>query len=225
VVAGRRARLAAVAAGATAVLAGCGLHPGAAAIVGSESIPHEQVDEVAAAVCSANVATSKVANQPPPKLANSGAREVALQILLETELSQQFGAHEGVEATPQEVSRAVAQNENGLSLLPEDQREDFRNALREYAESQLLLIEVGRRALGPDASDSEALQEGLRQRAAYVEGLEVEIDPRYGRFAGGSFQRGGTALSVPVSDQAKGGVSQQPGANFVGSLPASQQCR
>jgi hypothetical protein len=225
VVAGRRTKLAAVAAGATAVLAGCGLHPGAAAVVGSETISHEQVDDVAAAVCTANVASSRVSSQPPPTLANSGAREVALQILLETELSQQFGAAEGVEATPQDVSAAVAQNENGLMLLPEDQRQDFRAALRDYAESQLLLIEIGKQALGEDAGDNEALQAGLQQRAEYVEQLDVEVDPRYGRFADGGFKRGGAALSVPVTEQAKSGASEQPSTTFVTSLPRSQQCR
>ena len=224
-VAGRRTKLAALAAGATAVLGGCSLNPGAAAVVGSETIAHERVDEVAAAVCTANVTTSRASNQPPPTLANSGAREVALQILLETELSQQFGEHEGVEATPQEVSQAVAQNERGLMLLPEEQRQDFREALREYAESQLLLIEVGRAELGEGASDSEALRAGLAQRAEYVDQLDVEVDPRYGRFAEGSYRRGGTALSFPVTEQAKGGAAEQPSTTFVSSLPRSQQCR
>jgi hypothetical protein len=225
VVAGRRTKLAAVAAGAAVALGGCGLHPGAAAVVGSETISHEQVDDVAAAVCTANVATSRASNQPPPQLANRGAREVAVQILLETELSQQFGEHAGVEATPQDVSQAVAQNENGLMLLPEEQRQDFRAALREYAESQLLLIEVGKQELGEDASDSEALRVGLQQRAEWVEQIDVEVDPRYGRFVEGSYRRGGTGLSVPVTEQALGGEAEQPSSTFISSLPRSQQCR
>lgn len=216
--------MAALAAGAVTVLAGCGLHPGAAAVVGSETIPHDTVDQVAAAVCSANVATSRVSNQPPPTLANRGAREVALQILLETELSTQFAEHEGVEAKPSEVSRAVGQNEQALNLLPADQRQAFRTTLRNYAESQLMLIEIGRESLGQEVSDSQALQEGLRLRKEYVDRLEVEVDPRYGQFVDGEFRRGGTSLSVPVSETAKGGSSAQPSPAFVSSLPASQQC-
>lgn len=222
--AGRRTRLAALAAGAITVLAGCGLHPGAAAVVGSETIPHDKVDQVAAAVCSANVATSRVSDQPPPTLANRGAREVAMQILLETELSKQFGEQEGAEARPSEVTRAVGQNEQGLNLLPPDQRQAFRTTLRDYAESQLMLIDIGRASIGEDASDSEALKEGLRLRKRYVEQLDVEVDPRYGRFVDGEFRRGGTSLSVPVSKTAKGGASTQPSPAFVSSLPASQQC-
>jgi hypothetical protein len=223
--ASRKVKLAALAAGMT-MLAGCGNHPGAAAVVGSQEISHGELDDVARAVCSANIATAKAQGQPVQALATRGAREVAMQILLETELSHQFGEHEGVEANQQEVSQAVAQNEAGLGMLPQDQREDFRTALRDYAEGQLMLIEVGRESLGGDVSDDEAIAEGLRKRKEYVESLDVEVDPRYGRFTeGGAFKRGGTDLSVPASEMARRGAKAQPDATFVSELPASQRCR
>jgi hypothetical protein len=216
-------KLAALAAGATTVLAGCGLHPGAAFVVGSETTSHEEVDDVALAVCSANLATAQMSGQQS-QLPTRRAREIALDILLETELSQQFGEHEGVEASPREVSQALAQNEQGIAMLPEDRREDFRTALREYAEGQLMVIEVGREELGADVSDEEALSEGTRQRTEYVESIDVEVDPRYGRFEDGVFKRGGTALSVPASVAARAGDRAQPGEGFVAGLPASQLC-
>jgi hypothetical protein len=162
--------------------------------------------------------------QPSRALPTRGAREVALQILLETELSQQFGEHEGVEANPQQVSQALAQNESALAMLPEDRREDFSNALQEYAEGQLMLIEVGKESLGGEVSDDEAVAEGTRLRNEYVDTLDVEVDPRYGRFEDGTFKRGGTSLSVPASDRARAGDRAQPNDAFVTSLPASQQC-
>ena len=222
--AGRRVKLAAVAAGAMTVLAGCGLHPGAAAVVEAETISHEEVDDVALAVCSANLASSELTGQPAQSLPTRGAREVAMQILLETELSQQFGEHEGVEANPQQVSQALAQNENALAVIPQDRREDFKDALRGYAEGQLMLIEVGKESLGAEVSDDEAVTEGIRLRNEYVETLDVEVDPRYGRFEGGAFKRGGTSLSVAASDRAVAGERAQPGDAFVTGLPASQLC-
>ncbi len=222
--ASRKVKLAALAAGMT-MLAGCGSHPGSAAVVGSQEISHGEVDDVALAVCSANIATAKAQGQPVQALATRGAREVAMQILLETELSRQFGAHEGVEANPQEVSQAVAQNEAGLGMLPEDQREDFRTALRDYASGQLMLIEAGRESLGGDVSDDEAIAEGLRLRKQYVKSLDVEVDPRYGIFTKGAFKRGGADLSVPASEEAVRGAKAQPDATFVSELPASQRCR
>lgn len=222
-VAGRRVKLAALAAGAMTVLAGCGLHPGAAFVVGSETSSHEEVDDVALAVCSANLASAQL-NGQASNLPTRRAREIAVDILLETELSQQFGEHEGVEASPQAVSQAVAQNASGIAMLPEDRREAFRTALREYAEGQLMLIEVGRASLGAQVSEEEALAEGTRLRAEYVDTLDVEVDPRYGRFEDGVFKRGGTELSVPASAGARAADRAQPGDAFVAQLPASQLC-
>lgn len=222
--ASRKVKLAALAAGMT-LLAGCGMHPGAAAVVGSETITQQQVDDVAEAVCSANVATAQAQGQAIQGLPARGAREVALQILLETELSQQFGEHEGVEADQQKVAQALAQNETGINMLPADQRDDFRNALRNYAEGQLMLIEIGRKSLGGDVSDDQAIAEGTRLRKQYVDSLDVEVDPRYGSFEKGAFKRGGDQLSVAASEQARRGDKAQPDATFVSELPASQRCR
>lgn len=224
-VAGRRSRVAVLAVVAATALAGCGLTPGTAAVVEDTTISHEQVDDVALAICSANLASARASNQPPPTLATRGAREVALQILVETELSRQFGAQKGIEASRQQVSQAVAQNESGIAMLPEEQQEDFRTALREYTEGQLVLIEAGRRSLGTTVSDDEAIGEGTRLRDEFVDTLDVEVDPRYGRFEDGVFKRGGTSLSVPASREAVAGSEAQPADGFVAALPASQQCR
>ena len=97
--------------------------------------------------------------------------------------------------------------------------------IRDYAEGQLILIEVGRASLGGEVADEEAIAEGNRLRGEFVESLHVEIDPRYGRFEEGTFQRGGTSLSVPASAEALAGSQAQPGDAFVAALPASQQCR
>ena len=123
------------------------------------------------------------------------------------------------------MSQAVSQNETGIAMLPEDQQEDFRTALREYAEGQLILIEVGRESLGGEVADDQAIAEGTRLRNEFVETLDVEVDPRYGRFEDGAFRPGGTSLSVPVSEEAVHGSRPQPGEGFVATLPASQQCR
>lgn len=221
---GRRVKLAAAAAGAAAVLAGCGVHPGTAAVVGSESIPHDRVDDIATAVCRANVAGAEAAGQQAAPLPSRGARELAVEILIDTKLAHQLGEREGVEADQRAVSQAVAQNEAGLELLEGEQREALRTALRDYAESQFLLIEIGRRSLGGQVSDNEAVAEGRRILAEYAQTVDVEVDPRYGRFDDGVFKPGGTSLSVAASDRAKEAANQQPGSAFVDDLPASQLC-
>jgi hypothetical protein len=227
-VVGRRVKLAAAAVGAAVgaamVLAGCGVHPGTAAVVGSQPIPHAEVDDVANAVCRANVAGAEASGQQASPLPSRGARQLAVEILIETTLAQLLGEREGVEANQRAVSQAVAQNEAGLALLEGKQREDLRTALRDYAESQFLLIEIGRRSLGGQVREDEAIAEGRRILGEYAESVDVEVDPRYGRFDDGVFKPGGTSLSVAQSDRAKEGANQQPGGAFLGTLPASQLC-
>lgn len=222
--ASRRVKLAALAAGMT-LMAGCGIHPGAAAVVGSDTISQDEVDDVAQAVCAANLATAKAQNQPLPRLATRGAREVALQMLLDAELSHQFAETKNVQANPQEVSQALASNESGFALLPAKEREDLRNALRGYVEGQLMLVEIGKQSLGQDVSQDEAIAEGSRLRDQYVKDLDIEVDPRYGSFERGALRRDDEALSVAQSEMARAGDKAQPDQGFVESLPASQKCR
>ena len=211
-------------AAAVMVVSGCGsVHPGSAAVVGSQSISHAEVDDVAAALCSANLESAKAQGQAAQALPTRGVREGALQILLETELNQQFGEARASRRTSSR-SRRRSSRTRRASLLPADQQEDFRTALAGYAEGQLMLIEVGREALGADATDDEAIAEGTRLRGPFVDSLDVEVDPRYGTFEDGAFKRGGTALSVAASSQARAGERANPPAGYVSTLPVSQQC-
>jgi hypothetical protein len=110
-------------------------------------------------------------------------------------------------------------------MLPKHEQEVLRSALHDYAEGRLMLLEVGHQAAGAQASDSQAMSAGSKKLAAYVKGLDVQIDPRYGTFEKGSFQRDGSSLSVPASAEARAGDKAQPDQSFVTQLPASQQCR
>jgi len=218
-----------MAAAAMVALTGCAsLHPGAAAVVDTSTISHDEVDDVAMALCSANITGAEAQGQPAPDLATRGAREGALQVLLESELSRQFGEELDVDADERLVSQALADNEPNVVLLPEDQRDDFRSALTKYAGGQLILIEIGRQSLADqgqsEAPDDQAIAEGLRLRGEFVESIDVEVDPRYGTFAKGTFEAGSAALSVPASDAGRASAKASPGPDFVAGLPASQRC-
>ena len=219
-------RLAIAAAAAAVALTGCSVHPGAAAVVGSDRISQDRVDEVAAALCAANAPSA--AQPGAPALASRGARQGALQVLLDSELSRQFGEREGAEPSNRKVSAALAANAQSIASLPETHRDAFRAALKEYAEGQLVLIDIGRASLESqgetDVSDDEAIAEGSRLRAAYVASIDVEVDPRYGTFDDGSLQPSSGSLSVPASDGAVAGASSEPAAGWVAALPASQKC-
>jgi hypothetical protein len=204
-------------------LSGCDTHPGAAAVVGSESISQGRLDDVALALCSAQSASS------PQALAGRAAREGALSVMVSSELSRQFGRAMGVDPDQSQVSAAVTANQSTIDKLPASRRSAFTDTLRTYAEGQLVVIAVGRRALLERGTKSptadQAVAVGTALRDAWVKKhLKVTVDPRYGRFTKGSLVTSSGSLSVPVSAIATAGAKAQPDASWVSALPASQQC-
>lgn len=223
--AGRKTKWSAVAAVAAMALTGCGaLHPGVAAVVGSHTISDQKVDDVARALCSANSAGAP--GSAP--VATRAARQGALQVLLDSELSRQFGEQKGVTADKAVVSQTLAQNEAGISQLPAGEQDDYRAALKEFKEGGLMLTAIGRQSLESqnktNITDDQALAEGSRLRNKYTNGLDVKVDPRYGTFTDDTLHPGGSDLSVAVSARAADGASPDPSNGWVASLPTSQQC-
>ena len=221
----RIAKMSALVAGAALALSGCGLHPGAAAVVGDTTITGAEVDDAAAALCSANITGAKAQGQPAPDLASRGARQAAVQLLVDTELSHQFGEDKGVDPARSQVSAALQQNRQTLDLLPESRKPAFEDLLRSYAEGQLMLIEIGRQSLADSAADDNAaLSEGTKLRNKWAKSVDVEVDPRYGTYDQGTLTPASGSLSVPVSQRATAGANADPAASWVAGLPMSQKC-
>jgi hypothetical protein len=222
----RIAKVTALAAAAT-LLAGCGLHPGSAAVVGGDMISTQRVDQVAQALCSSQAGAAQAQGR---ELASRGARQGALQVLLDSDLSRQFGESKGVQANQGQVSAALASNASEINSLPADQRDAFREALKEYVEGRLMLLEVGRQYLAaqgqPSTDQTKAMAAGEKLRADFAKKLKIEVDPRYGTFdqAKGAFAVSSGSLSVPASQSAADGSSPDPSAGWVASLPATQKC-
>ena len=223
---GRPVRVSVLAAGAALLLAGCGLNPGAAAVVGDTTISDDQVDDAASALCAANIAGAAAQGQPKPELATRGARQAALSLLIDSELSLQYGEANGINPARAELSNALAQNQQTVNALPEDRREDFTDLLRTYVEAQLVVQEAGRQAAGPEASPEQLAAAGVQQRNQWLaeQGVEVELDPRFGEYQDGGIDGSGGSLSIPVSDRAAAGDNTEPSPEWVSDLPMSQKC-
>lgn len=205
-------------------LTGCGaVHPGAAAVVGQDTITEGQVDALAQGLCSANSAGGQT-------LPTREARQGALQVLLDTELSQQFGHKRGVTANQQQISQALASRSRAIAALPEDERPAFKDALVRFLEGQMMLMDIGRKSLEAqgktNVTPAQATAEGNRLRQQYVKTITVSVNPSLGSFRRGTYQpaTNNGSLSVPASDTARQGNSANPDASWVASLPASQQC-
>ncbi len=221
----RKAKLSVLMAAAMLALTGCGgLHPWAAAVVGDETIPRDDVDALADALCSAEIVNAQAQGKPTDQIMSRAQRERALGFLIQTELSLQFGEAEGIQANRSQVSQALAQSEQMIGSLPEDRRDDFRAALQEYVEGNYTLIAAGRQSLGESIPDDQAIAEGYRIRQDFAKDLDVEVDPRYGTLKEDTVKHGGTELSVAASGTARAGTRAKPAPAWVAQLPASQKC-
>ena len=217
----RIVKVSALVAGAALALSGCGLHPGAAAVVDGVTISNVQVDDTASALCAVNVEAAKAQGQELP---SRGARQAAVQYLIDAELSKEFGRAKGITPPQSEVSNALAQNEQSISRLPKDEQAVFRDFLRTYVEGQLILREAGRASLGGSPDDQQAIAEGTRLRQQWAKSVKIEVDPRYGQWAKGRLATVGGSLSIPVSQRATAGDNVQPSAEWISGLPVSQKC-
>ena len=220
-----RTVLAAVGAAAGLALSACSVHPGSAAVVGDESISDSRVDDVASALCAAQGGGQSGGQD----LASRGARQGALDVLINSALSRQFGASQGVQPDQEQVSAALAANSQNISGLPAEHRQDFKDTLREYAEGQLMLIEVGRRELAKsgtkNATEQQAVSEGTKLRNAWAaKNADVTVDPRFGAYSKNALLNQSGSLSVAQSQSATDGGSPDPSQGWVASLPASQKC-
>jgi hypothetical protein len=216
----------AVALVAVFALSGCTTHPGAAAVVGSDTISDSQLDDVALALCSAQ-STSQTG--VPQDLAGRAAREGALSVLLNGELSKQFGESLGLEPDQAQVSAAVAANQSTIDALPASRRAAFTDTLRQYAEGQLVVVAAGKAELTrqgtTNSTTDQQVAAGTRLRDAWAaKHVKVSVDPRYGRFTKGALVASSGSLSVPVSATAQAGAKAQPATTWVSALPATQKC-
>ena len=210
---------------AAGALTACTAHPGAAAVVGSDRISDGHLDDVARALCSAQNIQSGV----PQPLSSRAARQGALSVLVNSELSLQYGRAKRIEPSQQQVSGAVAANQQTLNKLPTAEKAAFEDTLRKYSEAQLIVIEAGKRSLASKGttipSGQQALTAGQQVVSAWARrNVDVSVDPRYGRFVDGALQPASGSLSVAASSQAVAGSSANPGQSWVSSLPANQRC-
>ena len=220
-----RTVLAAVAAAAGLALSACSAHPGSAAVVGDESISDSRVDDVASALCAAQGGGQGGGQD----LASRGARQGALDVLINSSLSRQYGASQGVQPDQEQVSAALAANAQNISGLPAEHRQDFKDTLREYAEGQLMLIDIGRRELAKagtkNATEQQAVSEGTKLRNAWAaKNAEVTVDPRFGEYSKNALLPKSGSLSVAASKSATDGGSPDPSPGWIAALPASQKC-
>ena len=214
---------------AAAALSGCSSHPGAAATVGSQSISASHVDDVAQELCTARAVSAKAQGQQIQALQSRAARQGAVNLLISSVLSQEYGASVGAEPDAGQVASALATFKTTIDAMPASLRADYTATLRELVGGELTLLQAGKQELAKagttKVTEQQAFTEGTKLRDAWAaDHADVSVDPRFGSYAKGSLVPSSGSLSVPVSSSAVAGASAEPNTSFVGSLPDNQKC-
>jgi hypothetical protein len=225
----RRPLVALAAMGTALVLGGCGsVPPGTASVVNGTKISRSDVDELAKAQCAGIKQAAKSGqsqqNQATP---NKQLVQQALTLLMDIELSLQYGKDEGITPRPQQTETTYSQIGPLIEALPKKYHAFMEDTFHRWAEGRDVMTQAGEQATGQQAdanNGDQLLSEGYKKRESWLKGADIETDPRYG--PAGTGWPGGTdpSVSKAVSSFAKSADKTTPDAAFVGSLPNNQKC-
>jgi hypothetical protein len=225
----RRAPLVTLAAVGTALLlGGCGsVPPGTASVVGGTKISRSDVNELADAQCAGIEAAAKSGQGQAQQAARKRVVQQSLYILMDTELSLQYGESEGIAPRSQEVAVTTTSTEPFIKSLPKKYHSYMEDFVQRWAEGRDVMTQVGEKATGqqPDANNAQSLLDaGYQKRDPWLKSVDIDTDPRYGPTGIGLPGGADPSVSKAVSSFAKSADKDQPDPAWVGALPAGQKC-
>ncbi len=233
----RRARVSALVAVLGALLlAGCGsslgIHPGAAAAVGDQTVSMSKIDRTSTLYCKAYVAQAQ-ASQPGP-IPMGSFRSYVASGLAKRMLGEAIAAQYAVQPAPG-YQQQVSQLRQALASTPTDQRDAVIEVASADAYLQNVQVAIGRQLTGNTGQTNQdikaALQRGEVATQEWLAGHDVSIDPVFGLAVdGGRFSPSRDETSYPLSPLASAGAqaatSQQgPPETYTAALPANQLCQ
>lgn len=223
----RRAPLVALAAVAALALGGCGtVPPGAAAVIDGTTIPREDVTQLAEAQC-AGIRQAAEQGQESQEAPRKQLVQQALSLLMDIELSLQYGESEDVSPRSAESAETYAQIDPLIQGLPAKHRDFMEEVFQRWAEGRDVLTQIGQRTTGERATPENAealLNAGYQEREPWVKKVDIETDPRYGPATEGWPGGSDPSVSKAVSKFAKDAAKAQPDPAWVSALPSSQKC-
>ncbi|MDF2966620.1 MAG: hypothetical protein K0Q93_398 [Nocardioidaceae bacterium] len=206
-------------------LTACGdVSPGAAATVDGTKISRETVDEMAQAVCTAEVTYAGLVDQPVQPTPTSIYRELSLSLLINEQLALDVADRLDIDVPPSSYQAGQDAGLEGLfEALPSSALEPFQDYVESYNRLQALYAAIGTE-VGEASGDTPqaAAEAGRAYVAQYAEQQDITVDPRFGGFTDGRVAGGSGSLSVPV-DAAAGVRPGEP--PDVSGLPDSQICQ
>ncbi len=213
------------------LLTGCGVagtefHPGIAAQVGDQTISTRHVDQVTHDACTGLEKLNKDSSQPNSPTPLGTLTHQVTRALVERLVAEQLADDYDV-TTTRDYKDNLTQTEQQLSSLSGASKDAVQEVVEAQAYTQNVLVQIGEIELkkqGKDESaDQDKYDEGLKVMDAWVDDHDIDINPKYA-LALGSDEPVDTTLSVAVGQHAKDGLSADPGAAYIGSLPGDLVC-
>lgn len=223
---GRAARAVPAAAIAVLLLTGCSdLTPGTAAVVNGTKISNSSVDRLSEAQCTLRQVLAKANTAPASSY--SRVKQESLSLLMDSELSSQFGKSQDLKPDPLLTASVFNQVLPVFKPLPKKPRDEFIRVFREWSKGRALLAQAGGAASNqqPTAANLDQLvNAGLKARASWLKKADITTDARYAPDKDGFPGSGQGSISKAGSTFAKDAGKTTPSAKWVEGLPASQKC-
>ena len=220
------------------LLSGCGssvgIHPGAAAVIGDQTVSMSTIDDTTTLYCRAYVTSAQQSQQgqsgpEPLGLFRSFVASSLAKRALGEELADQYSVQPASGYQAQ-----ISQIQQALASAPADQRQAVVDVAGSDAYLQNVQIAIGQLLTGSTGSTSAdlkaALQRGEVATQDWLNDHDSFIDPVFGlKVDDGNFSRSQDQTSYAVSALARGGVaafsSQGPPDSYTAALPAAQVCQ
>lgn len=209
------------------LLSGCSeLTPGTASVVNGTKITDAQVDDLSSAQCDLRGTLTKAGSAPASSAAR--IRQESLGLLMDVELSDQFGKDKSLTADESLTAAFFGQVQPIFKPLPTKARKEMTSVFQDWSKGRAILVQAGAAETGqqPTAQNLEQLlNAGLKARAAWLKKADIDTDPRYAPNKQGLPGGGGDgSVSKATSAFAKGGAATELDAKWVAGLPAAQKC-
>ncbi len=196
----RTTRVAALVAAAAVTLTGCaGLRPGVAAEVGDAKITVAEVDGFAKGLCAYFPTT------PQGGQTSAQARNVAVFLLVRSELANDYGEDLDVKVDHNAAESAVRSIEPAVAKLPADERQAFLDSVRASVIGDLYATRAATDSLAAKGQDLTEQAVNAEQGVIYQQWAEqagIELDPRFGEWENGTVAAKSGSLSVPEEAEA-----------------------
>lgn len=215
------------------VLTGCGapvgIHPGAAAQVGDQSISMSKIDDTTSLYCAAYLPQIQQA-QTPTQIPMRVLRQFVAASLSEQALGKQLAATYDV--TPSsDFATQMTQVDQQFASAPADQLSAVKQVEGGAPYLQNIQIAIGAKLLTADGqapgSAKAQLQRGQVATQDWLRTHDLRTDPVFALdFVAGAFKPTPNQTSFALSPLAVAGqsTSTQPGDTYVASLGQSQLC-